>query len=160
MLVAAGARVLVGGGIGVRVFVGGFEPDDEPPLVGVGVLVAAATEVGCAAVAAGMSVAVASSLSPAGAMRAVFSGVRVVAVFAVVVATGVAALVDVPSGWAVGDATGASGSKSPIAPARSTSGCMTDLALAVAVGGSVNTGRSSTLRVGRGAAVSIAASIG
>jgi hypothetical protein len=171
VLVGAGACVLVGGGTGVRVFVGGFGFDDEPLLVGVGVLVAAAKAVGCAAgaagigvlvagcaaVAAGIGVLVAPGLPTEGVVRGVLTGERVAVV---VLVMDVAALVDVITGGSVGGVLGASGNKSPSASTRSTNGWITDPAAAVAAGGSANSGVLSALMVGRGAAVSMAASIG
>ena len=160
VLVGAGARVLVGTGVrvlvgaGVRVLVGCLGFDDAPPLVGVGVLVATAGAVGCVAVATDIGVLVAVSPPAVGVKRGVFVGWRVAVARGVLVVVAVAALVAVAGGVWVGGVVGASGSRSPIAPTRSTSGCITDAAVAVG---------SGVLRapmVGRGAAVSSAASIG
>jgi hypothetical protein len=115
--VGTGARVLVEAETGVRVFVGGFGFDDEPPLVGTGVLVAAAKLVGCAAVAAGRDVLVALGTPVVGVARGVFVGLRVAVAVGGLVAVGVAvaALVAVGGGVSVGGVVGASGSRSPIA---------------------------------------------
>jgi len=92
----------------------------------------------------------------------VLTGWRVAVGTIVAVVIVVAALVDVATGGSVGDVPGASGSKSPIASTISTSGWITDAGegVAMAAGCSVGSGVLSTLRVGRGAAVSIAASRG
>ena len=143
-------------GSGVRVF-GGFGLDDEPLVVAV-VLVAVATTAGRAAVAVGTGVLVAVGALGAGVRLGVRVGVRVgvLAGRGVAVGVGVAAPAVSVTGGAVGDgAVGASGSRSPIVPTRLISGWITDRVMAVAVGGWIG-----TPMLGRGAAVSLAASSG
>ena len=152
MLVGSGVRVLAGSG--VRVFVGGFELDDESPLVVAGVLVAAATTVGRAAVAAGTGVLVALGALAVGVRLGVLVGWRVAVGLGVAAPTvGVAG--GSVGGGSVGRAVAASGSRSPIVLTKLISGWIADSAVATAVGSGLGTSA-----VGRGAAVSIAASIG